>query len=48
MGNLAIRSYGIQVPREGRPGRFDFPGRKKMIWDGANMKLPISMRPISL
>jgi len=39
MGNLAIRSYGIQVPREGRPGRFDFPGRKKMIWDGANMKI---------
>jgi hypothetical protein len=32
MGNLAIRSYNI---REGN----NFPGRKKLLWDGANMRI---------
>jgi predicted dehydrogenase len=32
MGNLAIRSYMI---RNGK----DFPGRKKLTWDGKNMKV---------
>jgi hypothetical protein len=33
MGNLAIRSYGI------KKGRNEFPGRKKLLWDGKNMKI---------
>ena len=37
MGNLAIRSYGLRVART--KGGFDFPGRKKLIWDGVNMKI---------
>jgi hypothetical protein len=32
MGNLAVRSYNI---KEGN----DFPGRKKLLWDGANMRI---------
>lgn len=43
MGNLAIRSFGI---RELKPGRkygdwapFNYPGRKQLMWDGANMKI---------
>jgi hypothetical protein len=32
MGNLAIRSYNI---KEGD----QFPGRKKLLWDGANMRI---------
>ncbi len=32
MGNLAIRSYNIQEGKE-------FPGRKKLLWDGNNMKI---------
>ncbi len=37
MGNLAIRSYLVRTPRTG--GGFDYPGRKKLLWDGANMKV---------
>jgi hypothetical protein len=43
MGNLAIRSFGV---RELKPGRkygdwapFTYPGRKKLMWDGDNMKI---------
>jgi hypothetical protein len=32
MGNLAIRSYNI---KDGN----NFPGRKKLLWDGANMRI---------
>jgi hypothetical protein len=32
MGNLAVRSYNI---KEGS----DFPGRKKLLWDGNNMRI---------
>jgi predicted dehydrogenase len=32
MGNLAIRSYGLRLNK-------DFPGRKKLLWDGTNMKI---------
>jgi hypothetical protein len=40
MGNLAIRSYDIRKPREGRPDQFDYPGRYiKLLWDGPNMKI---------
>ena len=39
MGNLAIRSYGLRAAREGQGGGFNYPGRKKLIWDGANMKI---------
>lgn len=38
MGNLAIRSYDIRVPRTTGQG-FNYPGRKKLLWDGTNMKI---------
>lgn len=37
MGNLAIRSYMLRTPR--KDGRHDYPGRKKLLWDGKNMKI---------
>jgi predicted dehydrogenase len=37
MGNLAIRSYMHRVTDAN--GKFSFPGRVKMKWDGANMKI---------
>jgi hypothetical protein len=37
MGNLAIRSYNVRVSRSN--GGYDYPGRKKLLWDGANMKI---------
>ncbi len=36
MGNLAIRSYNV---RKKNGNGFDYPGRKKLIWDGKNMKI---------
>lgn len=36
MGNLAIRSFNL---REENGGRFDYPGRKKLLWDGNNMRI---------
>ncbi|WP_242156754.1 Gfo/Idh/MocA family protein [Aestuariivivens sediminis] len=36
MGNLAIRSYNLRQPK----GKgFEYPGRKKLLWDGENMKI---------
>ena len=37
MGNLAIRSYSLAGI--GERGRRDYYGRKKLLWDGANMKI---------
>jgi hypothetical protein len=37
MGNLAIRSYTLAKAR--LDGGRDFPGRKKLLWDGKNMKV---------
>lgn len=37
MGNLAIRSYDIR--EENTNKRFDYPGRKKLLWDGEKMKV---------
>ncbi|GAA4799542.1 Gfo/Idh/MocA family oxidoreductase [Litoribaculum gwangyangense] len=37
MGNLAIRSYNLR--EETNNNRFVYPGRKKLLWDGANMKI---------
>lgn len=36
MGNLAIRSYNLRKPKG---NRFEYPGRKKLLWDGKNMKI---------
>lgn len=36
MGNLAIRSYNL---REKTEKGFDYPGRKKLLWDGINMRI---------
>ncbi len=33
MGNLAIRSYTLRTAKN------EFPGRKKLLWDGVNMKI---------
>jgi predicted dehydrogenase len=38
MGNLALRSYALRVPRENSKS-FDYPGRKKLLWDAKNMKI---------
>lgn len=32
MGNLAVRSYNYKAGK-------DFPGRKQLLWDGANMRI---------
>ena len=37
MGNLGIRSYMLRRPAG--EGRFEFYGRKKLLWDGENMKI---------
>ncbi|WP_299529899.1 Gfo/Idh/MocA family oxidoreductase [Ulvibacterium sp.] len=37
MGNLAIRSYMLQ--RENSDGKMDFYARKKLLWDGENMRI---------
>jgi predicted dehydrogenase len=37
MGNLAIRSYTLAEARI--DGGKNFPGRKKLLWDGENMKI---------
>ena len=35
MGNLAVRSYNFREKAKSR----DFPGRKKLLWDGASMRI---------
>ena len=37
MGNLAIRSYLLR--REDSKGKMEFYARKKLLWDGENMKI---------
>jgi len=37
MGNLAIRSYMLR--RESGNGQMEFYGRKKLLWDGENMRI---------
>lgn len=37
MGNLAIRSYMLR--RENSKGQMEFYGRKKLLWDGDNMRI---------
>ncbi|SHN21740.1 Predicted dehydrogenase [Cyclobacterium lianum] len=37
MGNLAIRSYMLR--RENSRGQAEFFGRKKLLWDGENMRI---------
>lgn len=40
MGNLAIRSHDIRVPKVDKPNQFDYPGRGiKLNWDGTNMRV---------
>jgi predicted dehydrogenase len=43
MGNLAIRSHEYKVLKDGRKrGDWDpylFPGRKRLMWDGPNMRI---------
>ncbi|NVK49898.1 MAG: gfo/Idh/MocA family oxidoreductase, partial [Cyclobacteriaceae bacterium] len=37
MGNLAIRSYMLR--RENSRGQQEFFARKKLLWDGENMRI---------
>ena len=37
MGNLAIRSYMLR--KQNNKGRLDFYARKKLLWDGDNIKI---------
>lgn len=37
MGNLAIRSYMLQ--KENEKGKMEFFARKKLLWDGENMRI---------
>jgi hypothetical protein len=37
MGNLAIRSFMLR--EEGAKGKMDYYARKKLLWDGENMKI---------
>ena len=37
MGNLAIRSLNVRKEKKG--GGFEYPGQKKLLWDGINMKI---------
>ena len=37
MGNLAIRSYLLR--KEDSKGAMDFYARKKLLWDGENMRI---------
>lgn len=39
MGNLAIRSYNLRQPVPNANNSFQYPGRKKLLWDGPNMKI---------
>jgi hypothetical protein len=43
MGNLAIRSFQYKALKEGKKqgdwDPFEYPGRKKIQWDGANMRV---------
>ena len=38
MGNLAIRSYTLRMANANGRGS-SFPGRKRLMWDGKNMKI---------
>ncbi|WP_153800742.1 Gfo/Idh/MocA family protein [Foetidibacter luteolus] len=37
MGNLAVRSYNYQ--EKNSKGEIHYPGRKKLLWDGENMRI---------
>ena len=43
MGNLAIRAFQYKTLKEGKKlgdwDPFDYPGRRKIKWDGANMRV---------
>ncbi|MCB0664201.1 MAG: Gfo/Idh/MocA family oxidoreductase [Saprospiraceae bacterium] len=39
MGNLAIRSYMLGKKGNSSRGNLNFPGRKRLIWDGNAMKI---------
>ena len=43
MGNLAIKAFQYKVLKEGKKATdwapFDYPGRRKLLWDGAAMRV---------
>ncbi|MFD0863017.1 Gfo/Idh/MocA family protein [Sungkyunkwania multivorans] len=43
MGNLAIKAFQYKVLKEGKTptswAPYDYPGRRKLLWDGKNMKV---------
>ena len=46
MGNLAIRSYMLQ--KENLDGNMEFYARKKLLWDGKNIRITHLGNPINL
>jgi hypothetical protein len=43
MGNLAIKAFQYKVLKDGKKptdwAPFDYPGRRKLLWDGEAMKV---------
>jgi len=43
MGNLAIKAFQYKVFKDGKKAGdwnpFDYPGRRKLLWDGPNMRV---------
>ena len=43
MGNLAIKAFQYKKLKEGKKrgdwDPFEYPARRKILWDGANMKV---------
>ncbi len=39
MGNLGIRSYNLREERTDGGRGYNYPGRKKLLWDGENMRV---------
>ena len=43
MGNLAVKAYQYKTLKDGRKvgdwDPYEYPGRRKLLWDGENMKI---------
>ena len=39
IGNLAIRSWGLENTKKLKDSDADYPGRKKLLWDAKNMRI---------
>jgi hypothetical protein len=39
MGNLALRSHSLRKSNGKGRNKFQYYGRKKLLWDGGNMRI---------